>query len=122
MMTSVLRLLDPGFVRRRRHLRLAAAGFVLSWFGAVLFAQGAAGTGVIRGRVFNPATQEYVRNAEVSVEGTNLVTYSTDDGSYVLTNVPAGDVSLTVTYTGYDRATTKVSVSAGQTATRDFEL
>ena len=36
-----------------------------------LLAQGG-GTGRIAGRVFNPATQEYVRNAEVSVEGTNL--------------------------------------------------
>jgi iron complex outermembrane recepter protein len=79
-------------------------------------------TGSIVGRVFNPATQEYVRNAEVSIEGTNLVTYSADDGSYVLSNVPAGDISVSVNYTGYDRATSKVAVGAGQTATRDFEL
>lgn len=61
-------------------------------------------TGVIKGRVFNPASQEYVRNAEVLVEGTNLSTFSSDDGSYVLSNVPAGDVTISVSYTGYDRA------------------
>src|SRR5688572_13137456 len=59
-------------------------------------------TGTITGRIFNPATQQYVRNAEIRVAGTDLVAYSGDDGSYVLTNVPGPDVGLTVTYTGYD--------------------
>jgi hypothetical protein len=52
------------------HLLLLALLLPLS-----LGAQGGA-TGRIAGRIFNPATQEYVRNAEVSVEGTNLVVFS----------------------------------------------
>ncbi len=79
-------------------------------------------TGTVTGRIFNPATQEYVRNAEIAVDGTNLITYSADDGSYALTNVPAGNVTISVTYTGYDRATATVNLGAGQTATRDFDL
>ena len=105
-----------GFIRRS-----PAFGWMALLVAAVSWAQ-TAGTGTITGRVFNPATQEYVRNAEVAVEGTNLVTYSGDDGSFVLTGVPAGAVNLAVTYTGYDRATSTVNVSPGQTATRDFEL
>ncbi|MDO8545275.1 MAG: TonB-dependent receptor [Opitutaceae bacterium] len=95
---------------------LAAAGVTLTALGQ------ASSTGMIAGRIFNPATQEYVRNAEVSVEGTHLVAYSGDDGSYVLTNVPAGSVTLTVTYTGYDKASALVGVAAGGTAEKDFEL
>ena len=98
------------------HLLLLALLLPLS-----LGAQGGA-TGRIAGRIFNPATQEYVRNAEVSVEGTNLVVFSGDDGSYLLPNVPAGEAALAVAYTGYDRASARVTVSAGGTATRDFEL
>ena len=79
-------------------------------------------TGRITGRIFNPATQEYVRNAEITVTGTNLAVYSEADGSYALANLPAGEVVLQVTYTGYDSATARVTLSAGQTATRDFEL
>ncbi|MFM9954900.1 MAG: TonB-dependent receptor domain-containing protein [Opitutaceae bacterium] len=79
-------------------------------------------TGRIIGRIFNPATQEYVRHAEIAVDGTNLTTVSGDDGSYVLSNIPAGNVSVSVTYTGYDRAFSQVVLPAGQTATRDFEL
>jgi TonB-dependent receptor len=79
-------------------------------------------SGRVTGRIFNPATQEYVRNAEITVEGSNAIAFSGDDGSYVLSGVPSGDVTLTVTYTGYERTTSKVTVPAGQTAVRDFEL
>jgi len=95
---------------------------VLTFLLAFSAAAQTAGTGTIIGRVFNPATQEYVRNAEIQIEGTNQVIYSGDDGSYVLANVPAGARTLSVTYTGYNRETSFVNVSAGQTATRDFDL
>ena len=80
------------------------------------------GAGGISGRIFNPATGEYVRNAEIQIEGTNLVAYSRDDGTYTLTGVPPGEVTLSVTYTGYEREVARLQVAAGQTATRDFEL
>ena len=90
--------------------------------GAAAALAQSAGTGRITGRVFNPATQEYVRNAEVTVGGTDIVAFSDADGSYVLPNVPAGAVTLAVAYTGYERATAALTVAAGATATRDFEL
>ena len=79
-------------------------------------------TGTVSGRVFNPATQEYVRNAEVAIPGTNHVTYTADDGSYSFTGVPAGETTVTVNYTGYEPASAKLTVSGGQIATRDFDL
>ena len=101
--------------------RLVLASLLLLGLNPNLSAQTAA-SGRVTGRIFNPATQEYVRNAEITVEGSNAIAFSGDDGSYVLSGVPSGDVTLTVTYTGYERATSKVTVPAGQTAVRDFEL
>jgi iron complex outermembrane receptor protein len=86
------------------------------------FAQTSGGTGAIVGRVFNPTTQEYVRNAELSIANTNLVTYSADDGSYSFNAVPAGEVTLQVTYTGYETASTRLTVGSGRTATHNFDL
>ena len=102
----------------RRILRLLVTLF---WLTAFLPAQSGS-TGKIAGRIFNPATQEYVRNAEVRVAGTNVVAYSGDDGSYLLTNVVGSEISLTVTYTGYDVATARVTLAGDRTATHDFEL
>ncbi len=82
-------------------LRSAAIGsFLVTVLATVTgWAQTNAGAN-ITGRVYNPATREYVRNAEIHIEGTNLVAYSGDEGSYILTNVPAGTVRLTLSYTG----------------------
>jgi iron complex outermembrane receptor protein len=104
----------------RSALRLSLCWLLLTCSAAVGFAQATAGR--ISGRIFNPATQQYVRNAEIRVDGTDLVTYSGEDGTYVLANVPGNEVTVTVTYTGYDVATARVNVGTGGTATRDFEL
>jgi iron complex outermembrane recepter protein len=98
-----------------------ALSFLVAWSVAALSAQQVAG-GNISGRIFNPVTQQFVRNAEVRVAGTDVVTYSGDDGSYALTNVPGSDVTVTVTYTGYDVATAQVNLGANRAATQNFEL
>src|SRR5256885_201103 len=85
---------------RRLAIGLAAA---FAWPLAV-FAQG---TGAITGRVFNPATGEYIRNAEVRIEGTQQVARSEGSGYYRLDNAPAGEVTVTATYTGHESATAK---------------
>ncbi|MBL9200527.1 MAG: TonB-dependent receptor [Opitutaceae bacterium] len=111
---------DSPLASGRRLARVLFA-LIIAASTAAAFAQSAA-TGRITGRVFNPATEEFVRNAELSVVGTNIVAYSDTDGSYVLPGVPAGAVTIAVSYTGYERATAALTVSAGATATRDFEL
>ena len=76
----------------------------------------------MRGRVLNTATGEYVRNAEIRVEGTTIVTYSEDGGNFRLTGVPAGEVTVVVKYTGLQESRAVANVVAGQVVTLDFEL
>jgi iron complex outermembrane receptor protein len=99
-------------------LRRFAVGLLALVLPCVAFAQ----AGAITGRVYNPATREYIRNAEVRVEGTNLVTISEDGGYYRINNAPSGTVTVTATYTGHESASTTLNVAAGSTATHDFEL
>jgi iron complex outermembrane receptor protein len=100
-------------------LKCLAVAF--GWF-ATMLASHAQGTGTIQGRVYNPTSQEYVRNAEVRLANSNQLTYTENDGSFTLTNVPAGVATVTITYTGYNTLTETVNVSAGQTATRELNL
>jgi iron complex outermembrane recepter protein len=79
-------------------------------------------TGTITGRILNPVSGEYVRNAEIRVQGTDLLAVSEDAGTYELARVPAGQAKLVVTFTGYTTVTATVDVPAGGTVTRDFEL
>src|SRR3954464_4322363 len=100
-----------------RRFAILAAG----WFATVV-ATLAQGTGTIQGRVYNPATGQYVRNAEVRLEGTNQVASTESDGSFTFNNVPAGQAAVTVTYTGYTTARETFTVASGQTATREINL
>src|ERR1044072_6596932 len=85
-----------------------------------LGAQPSAPSGAISGRVFNPATGEYVRTAEIVVVGRSLSAVSADGGFFSLSNVPAGDVELRINYTGYESEPAQLRVEAGGTARHDF--
>ncbi|MCX6951921.1 MAG: TonB-dependent receptor [Verrucomicrobia bacterium] len=79
-------------------------------------------TGAIEGRVQNAGDGNYLNNARVTIKGTNLVTFTDEGGTYRLTGVPAGPVTVRVFFTGLDDQETAVTVSAGQTAQTDFRL
>ena len=78
--------------------------------------------GTIAGRVFNPNTGEYVRNAQIRVEESGQSTISEGGGEYRLSPIAPGKVTVVVTYTGYRTVTATVTVAAGGTATQDFNL
>src|SRR5687768_18608006 len=76
-------------------------------------AQGAAAAGgAITGRVFNPVNGEYLRNAEVRIQGTPLVAISEDGGYYRINNVPPGQVTVVASYLGHVSSTAPTNVSA----------
>ena len=103
--------------------RISAFGAIVwtSIFAATLSAQPAP-TGSIQGRIYNPVSKEYVRNAEVRLDGTNQVTYSENDGSFQFAGVAAGAAAITVTYTGYITLNESFTVTAGQPAVREVNL
>jgi iron complex outermembrane receptor protein len=106
----------------RRHWP-AFVALALTWLATVLsvHAQTPA-AGAIQGRVFNPQTKEYVRNAEVRLDGTTRIAYTENDGSFRFDGVPAGSASVTVTYSGYETAKESFNITAGDTAVREINM
>ena len=93
------------------------------WLAAVAsLAAQTAGTGAVQGRVYNPVAKEYVRNAEVRLEGTNQITYTESDGSFQFTQVAPGAATVVVNYTGYNSVNESFTVTAGQIAAREITL
>ena len=87
--------------------------------------QRAAGEGIVTGRVLDPATGEYLRNAIVSVEtvdGRRRSTNSGERGEYRMVDVPAGPASIAISYTGYSDHVETIDVAAGATTRHDVEL
>src|SRR5207302_9837448 len=85
-------------------------------------AQTSAATGTIEGRVQNATNGLYLRSAEVSIAGTQLVTLTNQAGEYRLVGVPAGSATLKVNYGGLNPKTATVSIAGGQTLNQDFSL
>lgn len=85
-------------------------------------AQAQPATGTVTGRVLNVGNDKYVPNAVVSVEGTKLETLTNSFGEFHLNNVPAGEVKLKVVSGGLDTEVATVTVTAGGTVNRDFDL
>jgi iron complex outermembrane receptor protein len=107
----------------RAYLRRLVLLLSITWIGAFapqLFAQPA--TGTIEGRVQDRVTGDYLTNARVSVQGTNLVALTDSSGYFSLAGVPAGTATLDVFFTGLDPQRTTLNVSAGQTVQHDVKL
>ena len=103
-------------------LASGALGLAAALACAIPAAPVQAQTGVIQGQVLDGASRRPLGNAQVLVEGTGIGQLTNSSGNFLLLNVPAGEQAVQVTMIGYNEARQTVTVSAGQTASVDFEL
>ena len=78
--------------------------------------------GRVTGRVTDASSGDFLPGANVVLQGTNFGDASDRAGVFVINNVPPGTFTLVVTYMGYERFTTEVSVTGSATATQDVAL
>lgn len=79
-------------------------------------------TGTISGVVRNASTGAVLPGVTVSVSNTNLTTKTGNDGSYTISNVPAGARSLQASLQGFVTTNVNVTVAGGQTVTQNLSL
>ncbi|OAM87373.1 outer membrane beta-barrel protein [Termitidicoccus mucosus] len=85
-------------------------------------AQTSAPTGSVTGHVYDASIDQFVRNAEISVEGTSIAVASEDGGYYRLDNLPAGPSTLILKYSGRQTRTFTVNVVPGGATPFEMEL
>jgi hypothetical protein len=105
-------------------IRKAAPRAVLAaWpllFGLASMAE--AQTGVVEGRVSDPAKGAYLEGVEVAVEGTTKSTRTDNTGWYRLSELPLGAVTVKVSYPGFVTMTREVRLEANAASRQEFEL
>lgn len=104
---------------RLRISRWAAAVATLTLAGT-LGAQ--APTGTISGKVVDAATKLPISDVRIVLVGTQFAAPTNKDGEYRLVNVRAGSATVGALRIGYKSSQQTVTVTAGQTATLNFEL
>jgi len=106
--------MTAGFARR-----IALALFLLAAPGAVM----AQGTGRLIGHIVDADGNIPLGGARITVVGSTKMATSAVDGRYSLTNLPAGLVSVRITYIGYSPKTvTGIEITDGGVATLDISL
>jgi iron complex outermembrane receptor protein len=80
------------------------------------------GTGIVEGRVQNAATGDYLPNARVSLQGTELAALTDEGGQFRITGAPAGSATLRVRFAGFADVERQVTVTAGATTRQDLKL
>ncbi|MSU49498.1 MAG: carboxypeptidase-like regulatory domain-containing protein [Opitutus sp.] len=79
-------------------------------------------TGSISGVVSDKATSGFLVGAEVHLFGTDVATATNRDGTFSLSNVPAGNQTLAISYVGRRTKTVPVSVQSGGNTTANVDL
>jgi TonB-dependent receptor len=82
----------------------------------------AGGFGSISGRIYYPAQDQYMVNVQVTLEGTNRVTFTDSLGTYYFANVPAGAARVKAGHAGFVPGTGSVTVETDKTATLDIDI
>jgi TonB-dependent starch-binding outer membrane protein SusC len=120
--------MTPHQVSRRQYLgkfsRTWRRHFLPTLVLAALFAAPAAvagQTGTVSGTV-QSAEGRLLIGAQISVEGTSVGALTSQDGTFSISNVPAGEQQVRAQMIGYRSATQTVDVQAGESVSVDFTL
>lgn len=79
-------------------------------------------TGKIRGKVTDKQTGDPLAGANVSVQGSNISAVTDESGSFTLSNVKNGKVTIIISYVGFDDSKLSVTVTGGETTSVDAGL
>ena len=106
------------FTRVTRYIALAAVALIAG--ASALSAQAA--TGKLEGKVRDQQGAP-IANAQVIIVGTKFGAQTNADGYYFINLIPAGTVSLEVSFIGYKKTrVTDIRITSGQTITADVTL
>jgi TonB-linked SusC/RagA family outer membrane protein len=78
--------------------------------------------GAVTGTVVMAGTQQPLTNVQVFVVGTQRGSLTDQRGRFLIQNVPAGTQTVAATLIGYSQSSQQVNVTAGGSATVNFEL
>ena len=107
-----------GLGGRRRTVTLALLASCLVPHGVLL----AQATGTIEGTIIDAGSRRPLAGAQISIVGLSLRALTTSNGTFRMTQVPAGDRQIRARALGFTAVTRNVTVAEGQSLRADFEL
>src|SRR5258707_15227219 len=104
------------FLKTCRRLSLIPSLFILLLIVGSQLVNAQTQTGSIVGTVQDVAGSILV-SAKITIEPTGRQTATNDQGQFRISNLPAGDYTVNVSYVGFAPSTVSVKLQSGQVAT-----
>ncbi len=106
------------------HTLQSVRGRVFLTLGMLLFvvASSLIAAGTIKGKVLDKDSKDALPGANVVIKGTSIGTSTDLDGGFSISNAPAGEQTVVVSYIGYVSSTVTVNIPEGGTIVQDFRL
>jgi TonB-dependent receptor len=82
----------------------------------------AAGSGTLKGKVFDKDTKDALPGATVIVKGTSVGASTDLNGDYLIHNAPSGQQTIVVSYIGYTPTTVVLNIPENGTLEQNFSL
>lgn len=79
-------------------------------------------SGSITGHVYDKQSKETLTGANIIVKGTSLGAATDVDGKYIIHNVPAGQITLIISYIGYNPLSENITITENRTLEQNFYL
>ena len=73
-------------------------------------------TTILRGNIYDKANGQPIPFANILLRGTPIGTTSDLNGFYQIPNAPVGEISMVVTFVGYDSAAFQIMLKEGEIA------
>lgn len=107
-----------GYLAQKKNVEVEAGGDVIVDF----ILQKEIRQGAIMGRVLDKESGDPVEGALVRIVGGDISTTTSRSGDYIVREIPSGDVTLTVSKSGYETLTRIVALTADSVLEIDFDL
>ncbi len=106
----------------RHHVQLIVLALMCLCIASSFTATSAWAQGTIRGTVRDSLDSSTLIGANVTLAGTAVGSATDENGAFRISQVPAGDYVVHVSYIGYDSKDINVALAGGETVTLDIEL
>ncbi len=75
---------------------------------------GGSSNGVLKGKIVEEGSDQTLSGVKVIIQGSDLFTYTDENGEFVFENLPSGDVNVVFSLVSFQNASIEVKVEAGQ--------
>lgn len=113
---AIYSLMNGMFCRFSRRV-IVLGGLVFICMTQSLFA-----AGTIRGKVIDRSTKDALPGANILIKGTSIGAAADIQGNYTISNAPAGEQTIVVSYIGYNAVSVVVTVPEDGSLQQDFKL